>query len=84
MSNENEINNDLMMKLIDETILLSNELGRLRRKLHSQYYDHLKKNFKLTNSIFVKEKRGRKSKIIAKDFFEQNEFEKQNMTVFFD
>ena len=83
MQKVNEINNDLIIKLIDETILLSNELGRLRRKLHSQYYDHLKKNFKLTNSIFVKEKRGRKAKIEPKDYFEQNEFEKDT-TVFFD
>ena len=79
MQKVNEINNDLIIKLIDETILLSNELGRLRRKLHSQYYDHLKKNFKLTNSIFVKEKRGRKAKIEPKDYFEQ-----KDTTVFFD
>jgi|TARA_R110002051_G_scaffold316953_2_gene397395 hypothetical protein len=83
MDTDEMTTDDLLIKLIDETIILSIELGRLKRKIHSQYYDYLRRNYKLTNSIFVKEKRGKKAKVTEDEFYRGNEFEKDNI-IFFD
>ena len=50
---------DLIIELIEETIQLKVTMEKLHRKIHSKYYELLKKYNQDTNGLLIRESRGR-------------------------
>jgi len=73
---------DLLIELIEETVQLKIMMEKLHRKIHSKYYELLKKNNLNTNGLLVKESRGRR--IIHPTEFMQTEFPNDGNIITFD
>lgn len=71
---------DLIIELIEETIQLKVTMEKLHRKIHSKYYELLKKYNQDTNGLLIRESRGRH--IIHPDDFLKNEFAKGGLVTF--
>ncbi len=74
------IETDLILQLIEETIKLRVMMEKLHRKIHSKYYELLKKYNQNTNGLLIRESRGKH--IIHPDDFLTNEFPTNGLITF--
>lgn len=80
MKKKNFNETDLLIRLIEETIMLRSTMEKLHRKIHSKYYELIKKNKANTNGLLIKESRGRR--ILHNDEFLNTEFPTNGVIVF--
>jgi len=71
---------DLLIELIEETIELRTMICKLHRKIHSKYYELLKKYNENGNGLLVRESRGRR--ILHPTQFERSEFDNNGLITF--
>lgn len=71
---------DLLIELIDETIELKTMMVKLHRKIHSKYYELLRKYNHNCNGLLVRESRGKR--ILHPTQFEKSEFDNKGLITF--
>jgi len=71
---------DLLIELIEETIELKTTMEKLFRKIHSKYYELLKKHNQDSNGLLVRESRGRK--VLHPNEFYSNKFPTHGIITF--
>jgi len=71
---------DLIIELIEETIKLRIMMEKLHRKIHSKYYELLKKHHQDTNGLLIRESRGKH--ILHPNDFVANEFPTNGLITF--
>tara|TARA_R100001460_G_scaffold100400_1_gene143991 strand:- start:186 stop:431 length:246 start_codon:yes stop_codon:yes gene_type:complete len=71
---------DLLIELIEETIELRTMMCKLHRKIHSKYYELLRKYNENCNGLLVRESRGRR--ILHPTQFERGEFDNNGIITF--
>lgn len=71
---------DLLIDLIDETIELKTMMIKLHRKIHSKYYEVLRKYNYNSNGLLVKENRGKR--LLHPTQLEKNEFNNNGIVTF--
>jgi hypothetical protein len=72
MKKKNLTETDLLIRLIEETIMLRCTMEKLHRKIHSKYYELI--------GLLIKESRGRR--ILHNDEFLNTEFPTNGVIVF--
>ena len=80
MKKKNLTETDLLIVLIEQTILLKKSIEKLHRKIHSKYYELLKNNKLDSNGLLIKESRGRR--ILHNDEFLKCEYPTNGLIIF--